>query len=154
MTLLQNIIRSVRNIRAEMNVAPSKPIHIQIKAASDKEKESLIKNKAYLEKFCNPETLDIQTELKAPEKSVSAIVTGAEIYLPLEGLINIDEEINRLEKELEKLNFEVERVQKKLSNQGFVNKAPKHIVDEEKEKEKDYLEKRRKVEERIRELKQ
>ncbi|MFC7393185.1 valine--tRNA ligase [Scopulibacillus cellulosilyticus] len=152
MTLLQNIIRSIRNIRAEMNVAPSKPIHIQIKAASDIEKESLINNKAYLERFCNPETLDIQTELEAPEKSVSSIVTGAEIYLPLEGLINIDEEINRLKKELEKLNFEVERVQKKLSNQGFVNKAPKKVVDEEKAKEKDYLEKRQKVEERIKEL--
>ncbi|TCP32228.1 valyl-tRNA synthetase [Scopulibacillus darangshiensis] len=152
MTLLQNIIRSIRNIRAEMNVAPSKPIDIRIMAASDKEQDILSKNRAYLEKFCHPESLEIGTAVKVPEKSVSSVVTGAEIYLPLEGLINIDEEIERLKKEHEKLTFEVERVQKKLNNPGFVNKAPAHVVDEERTKEKDYLDKRQKVEVRIKEL--
>jgi len=84
---------------------------------------------------------------------MTAVVTGAEIFLPLEGLIDIEEEIARLEKELEKLNSEVERVQKKLSNKNFVEKAPAKVVEEERAKEKDYLEKRSAVQTRIQELK-
>ncbi|MFD2618150.1 valine--tRNA ligase [Terrilactibacillus laevilacticus] len=152
MTLIQSIIRSIRNIRSEMNVAPSKPIDIYLKTASDQEQIILNNNQAFIERFCNPEKLTIATELAIPEKSVSAIVTGAEIYLPLEGLINLDEEIQRLKKELEKYQFEVERVEKKLGNPGFVNKAPQKVVDAEKAKQKDYLDKKLKVEERIKEL--
>ena len=62
---------------------------------------TLEKNKAYLERFCNPEELTIATEVAIPDKAMTAVVTGAEIILPLEGLINFDEEIARLEKELE-----------------------------------------------------
>ena len=84
---------------------------------------------------------------------MTAVVTGVEIILPLEGLINIEEEIARLEKEWEKLNKEVERVQKKLSNEGFMKKAPEKVIEEEHAKEKDYPEKRTAVEARINELK-
>ena len=84
---------------------------------------------------------------------MSAVVSGAEFYLPLEGLIDIEEEIARLEKELEKLNKEVKRVQKKLSNESFVSKAPEAVVEEEREKEKDYLEKRSIVQTRLEEIK-
>ncbi|HET7579225.1 MAG TPA: valine--tRNA ligase [Bacillales bacterium] len=153
MTLLKDVIRSVRNIRAEVNVPLSKPIELLIKPSNDEIRERLETNRDYLENFCRPSRLDIATDLDAPDKSMSAVVTGAEMYLPLAGLIDIGEEVKRLEKECEKLNNEVERVQKKLANEGFVRKAPEHIVNEEKEKEKDYLEKRRKVEERIAELK-
>src|SRR5699024_1101620 len=107
----------------------------------------------YLERFCNPGKLVIAEEVDGSEKAMSAVVTGAQIYLPLEGLIDIDKEIVRLEKELEKWTKEVERVQKKLANENFVNKAPKAIVDEEKAKEKDYLDKQKKVKARLAELK-
>lgn len=153
MALVQSIIRSVRNIRAEMNVAPNKPIDMRIKPATDKEQAILLKNKSYLERFCHPEILEIDILMSIPEKSLSTVVTGAEIYLPLEGLINIEEEIERLKKEHEKLTFEVDRVKKKLNNPGFVKKAPTHVVDEEKLKEKDYIDKREKIEMRIKELK-
>ena len=72
---------------------------------------------------------------------MSAVVTGAELFLPLEGLINIDEEIARLTKELEKWAKEVKLVQGKLSNERFVSKAPEAVVAEERAKEKDYIEK-------------
>ncbi|MGV3487940.1 MAG: valine--tRNA ligase [Tuberibacillus sp.] len=152
MELLQNIIRSVRNIRAEKNVAPSKPVDLFIKPAGDQELKTLENNKSYIERFCNPQALTIDPSLSAPDKSISAVVTGAEIYLPLAGLINLDEEIKRLQDELKKWESEVERVQKKLSNEGFVKKAPAHIIEAERAKEKDYLEKRAKVQERINEL--
>lgn len=91
--------------------------------------------------------------LTAPEKAMTQVVTGAELFLPLEGLIDIDQERLRLEKELDKWTKEVERVQKKLANEGFINKAPVHVVEEERQKEKDYVNKREKVKARIEELK-
>ncbi|SFE70301.1 valine--tRNA ligase [Alteribacillus iranensis] len=153
MELLKNVIRTVRNTRAEMNVAPSKPIDLQIKAANQQVLQQLERGRDYIERFCNPEQLHVDTDIEAPEKSVSQVVTGAELYMPLAGLIDIDEEIARLEKEKEKLDKEVTRVQKKLSNEGFLKKAPEQVVEEEKQKEKDYVEKREKVTARIEELK-
>ncbi|MBO8177331.1 MAG: valine--tRNA ligase [Bacillus sp. (in: Bacteria)] len=153
MKLLVDIIRSVRNIRAEVNTPMSKPIQLMIKAKDEHVLRQLEKNKAYIERFCNPSDLTIATTLEAPDKAMTAVVSGAELFLPLEGLINIEEEIARLEKELEKWNKEVERVQKKLANENFLKKAPEKIVAEERAKEKDYLEKKAAVEARIKELK-
>ncbi|MFB6467966.1 valine--tRNA ligase [Cytobacillus sp. Hz8] len=153
MKLLVEIIRSVRNIRAEVNTPLSKKINMIVKAKDASVLATLEKNRAYVERFCNPEELVIGTDVETPDKAMTAVITGAEIILPLAGLINIEEEIARLEKEFEKLNKEVERVQKKLSNEGFVKKAPAKVIDEEKAKEKDYLEKRTAVEARLKEMK-
>jgi len=153
MKLLMDIIHSVRTIRAEVNTPMSKKIKMLLKARDESVLKALKKNKHFIERFCNPEELEIAVTITPPEKSMTAVVTGAELFLPLEGLINIDEEITRLEKEWDKWNKEVERVQKKLSNEKFISKAPQAIVDEEREKEKDYLEKRATVEERLQELK-
>ncbi|MBS4199828.1 valine--tRNA ligase [Bacillus sp. FJAT-49732] len=154
MKLLMDIIHSVRTIRAEVNTPMSKKIKMLLKARDEEVLAALEKNKHFIERFCNPEELEIAINITPPEKSMSAVVTGAELFLPLAGLINIDEEIARLEKEWDKWNKEVERVQKKLSNEKFISKAPQSIVDEERAKEKDYLEKSLTVEQRIKELKE
>ena len=83
---------------------------------------------------------------------MSAVVTGAELFLPLQGLIDIDAEKARLEKELEKWAKEVKLVQGKLSNERFVSKAPEAVVAEERAKEQDYLEKHATVLKRIRRI--
>ncbi|MGM0844058.1 MAG: valine--tRNA ligase [Bacillota bacterium] len=153
MKLLVEIIRSVRNIRAEVNTPLSKQIKLLLKAKDDGALSTLQKNKAYIERFCNPEEMIISKDIEAPDKAMTAVATGVELYLPLEGLINIDEEIARLEKEYEKWNKEVARVQGKLNNEKFVGKAPQKVVDEERAKEADYLEKRSTVQARIQELK-
>ncbi|MGD6968989.1 valine--tRNA ligase [Rossellomorea vietnamensis] len=153
MKLLVEIIRSVRNIRAEVNTPLSKQIKLLLKAKDDGALSTLEKNKAYIERFCNPEEMVISKDIEAPDKAMTAVATGVELYLPLEGLINIEEEIARLEKEYEKWNKEVARVQGKLNNEKFVGKAPQKVVDEERAKEADYLEKRSTVEARIQELK-
>jgi valyl-tRNA synthetase len=126
---------------------------MQIKAKDEDVLNQLVNNRAYIERFCNTSSLLIATDISSTEKSMTAVVTGAEILLPIEGLINIEEEINRLEREREKLDKEVERVQKKLGNEGFVKKAPEKVIEEEKAKELDYLEKREIVVARINELK-
>ncbi len=153
MALLMDVIRNVRNIRAEMNVPLSKKIELMIKPSSDEALELLQKGEEYVRRFCNPEKLDISLSPTVPDKVVSAVVTGAEIYLPLAGLIDLAKEIARLEKEAENLAKEVERVTKKLSNEGFVAKAPAHVVAEEKAKGQDYQEKLNVIHARIEELK-
>ncbi|MGX9932047.1 valine--tRNA ligase [Virgibacillus salarius] len=153
MKRLVSIIKSVRNIRAEVDTPMSKQINILIQAENQKIVDELEKHRDYLERFCNPNKLIIATNISVPEKAMSAVVTGAELYFPLEGLIDFNKEIDRLEKELTKWTKEVERVQKKLGNQGFVNKAPQAVVEEERQKEKDYLNKQAKVRARLEELK-
>ncbi|WP_423407556.1 valine--tRNA ligase [Heyndrickxia sp. MSNUG] len=152
MKLLVEVIRAVRNIRSEVNTPLSKKVDMFLKAKDEKTLNTLESNRGYIVRFCNPENLQIGLEVDAPEKAMTAVVTGLEIIMPLEGLINIDEEIARLQKEKEKLDKEVERVQKKLANEGFVKKAPEKVIEEERAKEKDYVEKRAAIEARINEL--
>ncbi|MCK0473542.1 valine--tRNA ligase [Halalkalibacter sp. APA_J-10(15)] len=153
MDLLKDIIRSVRNTRAELNVPMSKQIELLIHASTDEVMDQLNRGKSYIEKFCNPETLTMAVGLSAPEKSMSQVLTGVELYLPLAGLLDLDAEIARLEKELQKLDKEVERVEKKLNNQGFLAKAPEKVIEEEKAKKEDYEARRAAVRLRISELK-
>ncbi|WP_047984995.1 valine--tRNA ligase [Ornithinibacillus californiensis] len=153
MKRLVSIIKSVRNIRAEVDTPMSKKISLLIQAKDDAIVAELEHNRGYLERFCNPSELVISTKVDAPEKAMTAVITGAEIFLPLEGLIDFDKEIARLEKELDKWNKEVALVQKKLSNQGFIAKAPEAVVAEEKKKEQDYVEKQAAVKGRLAELK-
>ncbi|WP_280769798.1 valine--tRNA ligase [Salipaludibacillus daqingensis] len=154
MQLLQEIIRSVRNTRSELNVPMSKQITLYVKANSVEVLNQLERGRAYLEKFCNPSELTVGTDFEAPEKSMSQVLSGVELYMPLAGLLDLDAEVKRLEGELKRLDGEVTRVQKKLSNEGFVKKAPEKVIAEERAKEKDYLEQQEKVKARIKELKQ
>ncbi len=153
MGVLKELIRSVRNIRAEVNTPLSKPITLLIQTNDSAIEAFLQQNTNYIERFCNPEELVIAPDLQAPELAMSAVLTGATIYLPLAGLINIEEEISRLEKELAKWQQEVKRVQGKLANERFVANAPADVVEQERAKEADYLAKETAVKERIAQLK-
>lgn len=153
MKLLMDIIRSVRNIRAEVNTPMSKKVGLYVSAKDAATATVLETNKAYIEKFCNPEPLIIGENVEVPGQTMSAVVTGAEVFLPLAGLINVEEEIARLEKELEKWAKEVKLVTGKLSNEKFVSKAPEALVQAEREKLADYEEKHATVEKRLAELK-
>lgn len=153
MKLLMDIIRSVRNIRAEVNTPMSKKVPLFISAKDAAAAAVLKDNQAYLEKFCNPDTLTIGEGLEAPGQSMTAVVTGAQVFLPLVGLINLEEEIARLEKELEKWAKEVKLVTGKLSNEKFVSKAPEALVNAEREKLADYESKHAVVLKRLEELK-
>ena len=153
METLKELIRSVRNIRAEVNTPLSKSITLLIQTHDSAIEHFLLENKNYIERFCNPEELVISSTIEAPEMAMSAILTGATIYLPLADLINIEEEIERLNKELAKWTQEVKRVQGKLSNERFVSNAPDEVVAQERAKEADYLEKQASVIARIDQLK-
>ncbi|MCM3630081.1 valine--tRNA ligase [Paenibacillus glycanilyticus] len=152
MELLMDIIRAVRNVRAEVNVPMSKKVELLIKPSAEAEAAIVSRNEEFIRRFCGTSMLETGLGLAAPDKAMTAIVTGAELYLPLAGLIDISQEIARLEKELATLISEVERVEKKLGNVGFVAKAPAKVIEEERAKMTDYAGKRDKVLARIEEL--
>ncbi|PWW35447.1 MULTISPECIES: valine--tRNA ligase [Paenibacillus] len=153
MNLLMDTIRAVRNIRAEVNVPMSKKIELMVKANNAETSSIIERNSHYIKRFCNTSEFDSGLDLSSPDKAMTAVITGAELYLPLAGLIDIDQEVARLEKELQNLEGEVLRVEKKLANEGFVAKAPAKVIEEERAKQADYSDKRDKVIARIKELK-
>src|SRR5699024_10230254 len=152
MEKVMKAIKADRNIRAEVDTPMSKKVAMLIKTNTNQITEQLEVNRHYLERFCNTETLSIQREITVPEQAMSEVITGAEVFLPLEGLIDFVKEIARLEKELEKWMKEVELVQKKLSNNGFVDKSPASVVEAERKKDVEYQEKYTAVEDRLKEL--
>ncbi len=153
MEALISFIRSIRTARNENNVAPSKPIAIHVKANSQEILTMLEENKEYINRFANPSELKMALDTEIPDQAMTLFFSDGEIYLPLAGFIDIDEEIQRLEAELAKWASEVERVDKKLANQGFVNNAPADLVEKERQKGQDYQQKYQATKERLADLK-
>ncbi|EGQ3071759.1 valine--tRNA ligase [Staphylococcus pseudintermedius] len=153
MEQLVEIIKAVRQSRLEVNTPLSKEIPIKIQAKNETIQQLLKTSQHYLERFCNPSTLEIETQIDIPDKAMTTVVAAGEVILPIEGLIDMDKELERLEKDLQKWQKELDRVNKKLSNENFVNKAPEHVINEEKEKQVKYQEKYDGVKARIEQLK-
>ncbi len=152
--LIQEMIKNVRNTRAQYNVAPSKKIDVLIKVKDEETKSLLEENMAILMKFINPENLTISSHIKLNTEAITITLPELEMYLPLGSLIDITEEIARLEKELNKLSSEIARGEKMLSNDNFISKAPAAKVEQEKMKLENYQAQAASVEARIKELKQ
>lgn len=153
MEFIISAVRSIRNIRAEMNVPPSKKASL-IFAADEKHADIIKEGDGLFKRLASASDISVLYERPAAaEKMVSAVVDGAEIFIPLGELIDISKEIERLEKELSNLQDELDRVNGKLSNERFVSKAPTKVVEEEKTKKEKYQEMYDKTLSRIENLK-
>ncbi len=135
MELTIEVIRAIRNLRSEMNVPLGKKAEVII-CANNHEYTVYLKDGAnYILSLASAESLSVEETLAAkPTQAATAVVHGIEIYLPLKGLIDLDKEIARLEKELTKMEGEIKRIEGKLTNEGFVAKAPAEVIEKEKEK--------------------
>ncbi len=149
MQLIMDAIKSIRNVRAEMNVVPSRKAKVLVVA--DKEVFVTIEeNKDYLITLASASEVIVKEEKgDIPEDAISAVIEGAEIYIPLDDLVDFEKELERLEKEKTKLEKELDRVSKKLSNEGFVSKAPEKLIEAEKQKKDKYQEMYDKVLDRL-----
>ncbi|HCC04546.1 MAG TPA: valine--tRNA ligase [Clostridiales bacterium] len=140
---MKDIIVEIRNIRAKMNVHPSKKVELIF--VTTKYAKEIEESKDFITKLGFGSNLIIQSDKTGiAENAVSIVRDGIELYMPLEGLVDLEEEAKRKAEEIEKIKFEIERCEKMLSNPGFVNKAPQAKIDEEKaklEKYKDMLNK-------------
>jgi valyl-tRNA synthetase len=148
---IMEAIKAIRNIRAEMNVPFSKRAKVIIVNSDDKLKLNFVKNKVLVEKLAYASSVEIINDKSSMDTSnmTSAIIDGAEIFIPLEDLIDIDKELERLDKEKSNLKKELKRVNGKLANENFVKKAPEKIIEEERKKLKKYQDMYNKVIERI-----
>ena len=133
-------IRAIRNIRSEADAAPSKALGAYIFAEADK-MDVVKAGERYIRDLANINDITFVTDKKdVPEEVMSAVINGAEIFIPLDELVDFNAEFERLTKEKKKLEGEVARVKGKLSNQGFISKAPEKVINEEKAKQVKYEE--------------
>ncbi|MBE5810859.1 MAG: valine--tRNA ligase [Clostridiales bacterium] len=148
------MIRVIRNLRTEMNVAPSKRTRMMF-VANEGWAETLIASDMYFRRLAGAsETVVIAESELGTEKTVSAVTEAATIYIPLGDLVDFDKEIARLQKEIDNLTKEIARAEGKLNNQGFVAKAPAALVEQEKAKLALNQQKLEQVEKRLAELKE
>lgn len=153
MELLMEGIRNIRNIRAEMNVPPSKKAKVIIVPTPEK-LETIEQGRDYFVTLASASNVEIASDdSNIPSDAVSTVIEGVNIYIPLDELVDFAKEIERLEKERVKLEGELKRVSGKLSNQGFLAKAPDKLIEEEKAKEEKYKEMMNSVIERLDNLK-
>ncbi len=138
MQAIMDAIRSIRNIRAEMEVAPSKKAKLIL--VTETQDVPVFENaKLYLEKLASASEVMVQDNKEGiPANAVSVVTDMVQIFIPLEDLIDFDKEMERLTKEKENLVKELARVNGKLSNDNFVKKAPEAVVQEEREKKDKY----------------
>lgn len=153
MNTVMEVTRTIRYLRSEVQLSPGKKIEVILHAGSDESAAALKEGTMTLKKLAGLEDADITRSLpEKPRQALSAVVGDIEIYLPLSGLVDLTQEVLRLEKELKKLEGELARAQSKLNNPGFLAKAPQEVVAEEKAKEDDYRQKYDKVRARIESL--
>lgn len=126
---LKEIVNAIRNIRGEANVSPAKKIEVIFKIVNDGEKEILEHNAKILDKLANVEKYEFNTEI--PALVGFKLIETTEIYVPLADLIDKEKEIAKLEKDIQKTQKELDRVLGKLSNEKFLSKAPKEVIDKE-----------------------
>jgi valyl-tRNA synthetase len=134
MAFVQLTINSIRNIRGELSVPPSKDIEMLIRF-ENRAKESIIqKYQGYFQRLSRVVKIQQHHSLERPKHAATAVVDGGEIFIPLEGIIDLDAERQRIQKELEHVASMVESTERKLANESFVVRAPKEVVDKEREK--------------------
>ena len=141
MTTLMGAIRSIRNIRSEMNVAPSRKAHVILVTPDESIAKIFKDGLPFLERLASVSSLDTQGNKEGiPATAVAALFAGGEAYMPLDDLIDISKELERLSKEKDRLEGELKRVAGKLANEAFVSKAPEKVINAEKEKQSKYQE--------------
>ena len=136
MQIVMDAIRSIRNLRTQMNVVPSKKAKVIIVT----ENKALFEGtEVFFEKLASASETLIQSDKSGiGDNAVNAVVEGAEVFIPLDELVDKEKELERLTAEKQKLEAEIKRVEGKLSNESFVAKAPQKVVDEEREKGEKY----------------
>ncbi|MGM7743520.1 valine--tRNA ligase [Yersinia enterocolitica] len=131
---IKQTIIAVRNIRAEMNIAPGKPLEVMLRGANAEAQRRVLENQSFIQSLARLSSLTLLPEGDKGPVSVTKLVEGAEVLIPMAGLIDKATELERLAKEVAKLEAEIERIEGKLSNEGFVARAPEAVVAKERER--------------------
>ena len=150
---IQEIISSLRNIRAEMGISPGKPAKVVIKTDSFNELTTLEENQLFISELGNIEDLQFGEKVEKPVESGFRVAQNSEVYMILTGLLNTEAEIKKLNDQAQKIEKDLEKINKKLSDEKFTSKAPIHILEREQKIQKEYQDKLEKIQENIARLK-
>ena len=131
---VKQFIVAVRNIRGEMDIAPSKPLPVLLKNVNADDQRRLSQNEQFIGALAKLESIDILADDDNGPASATAVVGDLSLLIPMAGLIDKDAELARLDKAIEKLSKDADRVRGKLSNENFVGKAPEAVINKEKAK--------------------
>ncbi|MBR0381154.1 MAG: valine--tRNA ligase [Eubacterium sp.] len=150
---IKNAVRSIRNIRAEMNVAPSRKATVYIVSENEDVRKIFTDSKVFFATLAHAGEVYVQADKAGiDDDAVSAVIPDAQIYIPFADLVDIEKEVARLSKEAEKLAGEIKRAEKMLGNEKFVSKAPAAKVEAEREKLSKYTAMAAQVKERLAQL--
>ena len=150
MNTIMDAIKAIRNMRAEVNVPPGRKSEVILQVAASELQNVFKNNLQYVKTMAAAEPITmLDLEGEKPENAMTAVVSGVEIYMPLKGMIDVEKETARLNKELAGLDKELARIAGKLSNEGFVAKAPPDVIAKEKAKAGEYEEKQAAIRERL-----
>ncbi|MFQ6031306.1 MAG: valine--tRNA ligase [Candidatus Zixiibacteriota bacterium] len=138
MQRVQEVVYSIRNIRSEMNIPQAKKANVMIKVDHKEQLKIFEDNKDHIMNLGRVENLKTGMRIKKPDHAASVVIKDAEIFVPLEGLIDLEQERLRLEKELSKVTALLDKTNKKLSNEDFLKRAPQNIIEKEKTKRENY----------------
>ncbi|MEA3509502.1 MAG: class I tRNA ligase family protein, partial [candidate division NC10 bacterium] len=136
MERVMGLIRGIRNIRSEIRIPPKTWLTVLVKVEGEEEKSLLESTEAYIRHLARVQELRKERTLERPRVSAVAVTAGMEIYVPLEGVIDIASESARVDRELQKVDRELERVTRKLSNADFLARAPAEVVAKERENQR------------------
>ncbi|WP_047678840.1 MULTISPECIES: valine--tRNA ligase [Xenorhabdus] len=131
---IKEAIIAVRNIRAEMNIAPSKPLEVLLRDANTDAQRRVAENLNFIQAMGRLSSVTVSAAGEEAPVSVTKLITGAEILIPMAGLIDKNAELARLDREIEKLDKEINSIEVKLANEGFVSRAPEAVVTKERER--------------------
>ena len=134
MILIMEISRGIRNIRSEMNISLAKKLDVILRTGDEKKLQMIERQNLYISELSRLKNLSVTRNGKEPKMAATAVVEDIEIFVLLEGVIDIQEERNRLSRELEKINSDIATLNKRLSNRDFINRAPKDVVEKDREK--------------------
>lgn len=152
MQTLIDLIKAVRTIRADANAPLSKPVDILVRVKEPRYGTMLNENQDFLDRFLHPKSWVVDTKVDFPKLAFTAVMSHASVAVPLADLVDIQAEIERLEKEENHWQDEIKRVERKLGNEKFVAKAPAAIVEQERLKQTDYEHKLAVVKQRLADL--
>ncbi|HWR83589.1 MAG TPA: valine--tRNA ligase [Candidatus Deferrimicrobium sp.] len=142
---IQAVVSAVRTIRSELDVSPAKKSDLYVRVKDPALARLLEDHIEYFRSLARVERLYTGVDLKKPSLSASAVISGAEVFVPLAGLIDVEVEKGRLEKELDNIKTHLEKTSKKLANADFLANAPPEVIEREKAKKQDFQERVEKI---------
>jgi len=154
MNVLMETIRAVRNIRSEMNLPPGQELTAIVIPSVPETETELRTHESYVRRLARLGEIRYQTDGERPRGAALAVMDGAEIHVPLTGLVDLQEESKRLEKEIGKVTNDLANVQRKLNDSKFIERAPEEVVEEQRERAVQFEEKRQSLEKSLERLRQ